>query len=126
MTAESFQILTASFECFLRKSPAHTGLFWVSEIVQLGEIGVCGPISQGSVDPRIQLVDHHRRVTGIRLEGGTQGAFDIGNATQVSGLDVVADKTVEFKAFCHRQINTLQAADLFDCKIVAQLISLQG
>lgn len=100
--------------------------FFGSEIVQLREIGVCGPISQGSINPRIQLVDHHRRVAGIPFEGGAQGAFDIGNATQVSSLDVVADKTVEFKAFCHGQINTLQAADLFDCKIVAQLISLQG
>lgn len=98
----------------------------VSEIVQLREIGVCGPVSQGSINPRVKLVDHHRRVTGIRLEGGAQEAFDIGNGTQVSGLDVMADKTVEFKAFCHGQIYTLQAADLFDCKIVAQLISLQG
>ena len=111
---------------FYEKAPQMQGFFVVSEIVQLREIGVCGPISQGSVNPRIQLVDHHRWVAGIRFEGGAQDTVDIGYGTQVSGLDVVADKTVEFKAFCHRQINTLQAADLFDCKIVAQLISLQG
>ena len=102
------------------------GFFTVSKIVQLREIRVCGPVSQGSINPRIELVDHHRRVAGIPFEGGAQDAINIRDITQVSGLDVVADKTVEFKAFCHRQINTLQAADLFDCKIVAQLISLQG
>lgn len=102
------------------------GFFTVSKIVQLREVGVCGPISQGSINPRIQLVDHHRRMARIPFEGGAQDAFDIRYGTQVSGLDVVADKTVEFKAFCHGQINTLQAAELFDCKIVAQLISLQG
>jgi len=111
---------------FYEKAPQTQGFFTVSKIVQLREIGVCGPISQGSINPRIQLVDHHRRVAGIPFKCGAQDAFDIGYGTQVSGLDVVADKTVEFKAFCHRQINTLQVADLFDCKIVAQLISLQG
>jgi hypothetical protein len=102
------------------------GLFGVSEVFDLREIGVGSPISQGSVDPGIQLVDHDRRMAGIGFEGGAQNVIDVGHGTQISGLDVVADKTVEFKAFCRGQINTLQATDLFDCKIVAQLISLQG
>ncbi len=102
------------------------GFIVVSETVQLREIGVLSPITQGLVDPRIQLVDHYRRMARIAFEGSAQDAVDIGHGTQVSGLDVVADKTVELKAFCRRQMDTLQAADLFDCKIVAQLSSLQG
>ena len=76
------------------------GFIVVSETFQLREIGVLSPVTQRLVDPRIQLVDHHRRVAGIAFESGAQNAIDIGHGTQVSGLDVVADKTVELKAFC--------------------------
>lgn len=65
-------------------------------------------------------------MAGIAFKGGAQDTVDVGDVTQVSRLYVVADKTVELKAFCRGQIDTLQAIGLFDCKIVAQLSSLQG
>lgn len=129
-TAASCPIATrnarSNLERYHEKAPRLRGFFVSSKIVQLCEIGVRSPITQGLVDPGIQLVDHHRRVAGIVLESGAQDAVDLGYVTQVSSLYVVGDKTVELKAFCHGQINTLQAVGLFDCKIVAQLSSLQG
>ena len=103
------------------EEPRISGALRVSEVFQLREVRVCRSIPQRSIDPRIELIDHHRRMAGITLEGAAQGAFDVGHAVQVSGLDVMADKTVEFQAFCLGQMDTLQAADLFDCKIVAHL-----
>lgn len=84
------------------------------------------PITQFPVDPCIQLVDHDRRGAGVGGEGRTQDVVDIGDRAQVSGLYVLPDKAVKLIAFCHGQVHTLQAADLINYKIVAQLSSLQG
>lgn len=83
-------------------------------------------ITEGFVDPGIEFIDHHRRLTRIVLQGRAQYVADVSDGAQVSSLYVVADKAVELQVFSHRKIDALQPIDLMDCKIVAQLGSLQG
>ena len=84
------------------------------------------PKAQGLVDPCIKLVDHDRWFAGVVRKRCTQNFADIGNRSQVSGLYVLPDKAVKLIALRLRQVHTLQAADLINYKIVAQLSSLQG
>ena len=81
-------------------------------------------ITEGLVDPGVELIDHHRRLARIALQRGTQQVANVSDGVQVSSLDVIADKAVELQVFGHRKIDTRQLTDLIDCKIVAQLISL--